>query len=395
MVRTVSDPLPSLSTDELRRYSRHLSIPEFGMVAQQRLRAARVLMIGTGGLGSPAALYLAAAGIGTLGLVDADVVDVSNLQRQILHGTKDIGRCKLESAAARLRDVNPYVKLELHNTVFAADNAMDIARDYDLILDGTDNFPTRYLSNDVAFWLGIPNVYGSILRFEGQVSVFAPHLGGPCYRCMSPVPPAPGLVPSCAEGGVLGVLPGIVGSMQALEAIKLITKLGQPLVGRLLHIDTLGVKMRTFNIRRDDQCPVCGPNPSITEPIDYQGFCGLPAASANSSTTMSDPTIPTLSVSELKAMRDQKEPHFLLDVREPHEDAIAHIDGSTLIPLGELPGRTDELPRDQKIVVHCKSGGRSARAVAHLQASGFTNVWNVAGGITAWSKEIDASIPTY
>lgn len=390
------DDLQPLNPDELRRYARHLSIPEFGMVAQQRLKAARVLMIGTGGLGSPAALYLAAAGVGTLGLVDADVVDVSNLQRQLLHGTKDVGRSKLDSAADRLRDVNPHVKLELHPVIFSAANAMEIARGYDLILDGTDNFPTRYLSNDVAVWLGIPNVYGSILRFEGQVSVFAPHLGGPCYRCMSPVPPAPGLVPTCAEGGVLGVLPGIVGSMQALEAIKLITKIGQPLTGRLLHVDTLAVKMRTFNIRRDDQCPVCGPNPSITEPIDYTGFCGLPSASNPSSpSSMSDSSLPTLTVTELKSMRDSKQPHFLLDVREPHEDAIAHIEGSTLIPLGELPARINELPRDQKIVVHCKLGGRSAKAATHLIANGFTDVWNVAGGITAWSNEIDPSIPTY
>lgn len=364
------------------------------MAAQERLKAARVLMIGTGGLGSPAALYLAAAGVGTLGLVDADVVDVSNLQRQILHGTKDVGRSKLDSAADRLRDVNPHVNLELHATVFSAENALQIARGYDLILDGTDNFPTRYLSNDVAVWLGIPNVYGSILRFEGQVSVFAPHLGGPCYRCMSPVPPAPGLVPTCAEGGVLGVLPGIVGSMQALEAIKLITKIGEPLVGRLLHVDTLAVKMRTFNIRRDDQCPVCSANPTITAPIDYAGFCGLPSANSTPA-SMSEPALPTLTVIELKSMRDRSEPHFLLDVREPHEDVIAHIDGAVLIPLGELPARLNEVPRDQKIVVHCKLGGRSAKAAAHLLANGFSDVWNVAGGITAWSKEVDPSIPTY
>ena len=384
-----SDPA-TLSIDELRRYARHLSIPEFGMAAQEKLKASRVLMIGTGGLGSPAALYLAAAGVGTLGLVDADVVDLSNLQRQLLHGTKDVGRSKLDSAADRLRDVNPHVQLELHPTVFNAANAMEIAKGYDLILDGTDNFPTRYLSNDVAVWLRIPNVYGSILRFEGQLSVFAPHLGGPCYRCMSPVPPAPGLVPSCAEGGVLGVLPGIVGSMQALEAIKLLCGIGQPLIGRLLHVDTLGMNFRSFKLRRDDQCPVCGPSPTITEPIDYQGFCGLPSPN----NPMSD-TIPTVSVQDLKAMRDAEVPHFLLDVREPHEDAIAHISGSTLIPLGELPNRLDELPRNQKLVVHCKAGGRSAKACAVLSANGFTDVWNVAGGINAWSKEIDSSVADY
>ncbi len=380
-----------LTTDELRRYARHLSIPGFGVEAQQKLKAARVLMIGAGGLGAPAALYLAAAGVGTLGLVDADVVDVSNLQRQILHGTKDVGRSKLDSAADRLHDINPNVHIEKHNTVFTAANAMQIATGYDLILDGTDNFPTRYLSNDVAVWLRIPNVYGSILRFEGQVSVFAPHLGGPCYRCMSPVPPPPGLVPSCAEGGVLGVLPGIVGSLQALEAIKLLCGVGEPLLGRLLHVDTLGMKFRTFNLRRDEQCPVCGPNPTITEPIDYQGFCGLPSAHQ----PMPEPTIPTVTVQELHAMRTSHEPHFLLDVREPHEDAIAHIEGSTLIPLGELPQRLGELSRDQKLVVHCKAGGRSAKACALLTASGFSDVWNVAGGINAWSKEIDPGVATY
>ena len=266
IIPTVTAPTSSLSTDELRRYARHLSIPEFGLAAQQKLKAARVLMIGTGGLGSPAALYLAAAGVGTLGLVDADVVDVSNLQRQILHGTKDVGRSKLDSAADRLRDVNPHVNLELHATTFTAANAMEIARGYDLILDGTDNFPTRYLSNDVATWLRIPNVYGSILRFEGQVSVFAPHLGGPCYRCMSPVPPAPGLVPTCAEGGVLGVLPGIVGSMQALEAIKLLTGIGEPLIGRLLHVDTLGMKFRTFTLRGTRNAPCAVPIPPSPNP---------------------------------------------------------------------------------------------------------------------------------
>ena len=378
----------TLSKPELQRYARHLSIPEFGLAAQEKLKAARVLMIGTGGLGSPAALYLAAAGVGTMGLVDADVVDVSNLQRQVLHGTKDVGRPKLDSAADRLRDVNPHVQLELHRTVFAAANAMDIARGYDLILDGTDNFPTRYLSSDVACWLRIPNVYGSILRFEGQVSVFAPHLGGPCYRCMSPQPPAPGLVPTCAEGGVLGVLPGIVGSMQALEAIKLLTGIGQPLVGRLLHVDTLGMKFRTFNLRRDEQCAVCSASPTITEPIDYQGFCGLPSATS----TMTAPAVPTLTVHDLKSLRDTKSPHVLVDVREPAEVAVGEITGSVKMPLGEVPARFNELPRDTKLVVHCKLGGRSAKAVGILMQQGFTNVWNVEGGITAWAKEIDSSV---
>nr|WP_256199500.1 molybdopterin-synthase adenylyltransferase MoeB [Verrucomicrobium spinosum] len=268
----MSDPLPALSPDELRRYARHLSIPEFGLDSQRRLKAGGVLCIGAGGLGSPIAMYLAAAGLGRIGLVDADVVDVSNLQRQILHGTADVGRPKLESARDRLHQINPHVQIDLYRTVFTGENAMAMAADYDVIIDGTDNFPTRYLSNDVAVFLKKPNVYGSILRFEGQCSVFAPHLGGPCYRCMAPQPPAPGLVPSCAEGGVLGVLPGLIGTMQATEAIKLITGIGQPLVGRLLHVDTLSMKFRTFNLRRDPECPVCGDQPTITEPIDYQGL---------------------------------------------------------------------------------------------------------------------------
>jgi sulfur-carrier protein adenylyltransferase/sulfurtransferase len=380
-----------LSTDELRRYSRHLAIPGFGLEAQERLKASRVLLIGTGGLGSPAALYLAAAGVGTLGLVDADVVDVSNLQRQILHGQSDIGRAKLDSAADRLREVNPHVQLQLHREMFTAANAMRIAKDYDLILDGTDNFPTRYLSNDIAVWLRIPNVYGSILRFDGQVGVFAPHLGGPCYRCMAPQPPAPGLVPTCAEGGVLGALPGIVGSMQALESIKLLCGIGEPLVGRLLHIDTLSMKFRSFQLPRDPDCAVCGSSPTITEPIDYQGFCGLGAAH----TAMSAPSLPTLTVVELHCLRQADEPHFLIDVREPHEYAVARIDGATLLPLGELPGRLAEIPRDQRIIVHCKLGGRSAKAAQHLLDQGFPNVWNVEGGITAWSKEVDSTVPLY
>jgi adenylyltransferase/sulfurtransferase len=280
------------------------------------------------------------------------------------------------------------VNLELHQTTFTAANAMQLARGYDLILDGTDNFPTRYLSNDVATWLRIPNVYGSILRFEGQVSVFAPHLGGPCYRCMSPVPPAPGLVPTCAEGGVLGVLPGIVGSLQALEAIKLLTGIGEPLIGRLLHVDTLGMNFRTFKLRRDEECPVCSASPNITEPIDYAGFCGLPSAS----NSMSQATVPTINVHDLKAMRDSRKPHVLVDVREPAEIAVGSITGSVKMPLGEVPARFNELPKDQKIVVHCKLGGRSAKAVAFLTEQGFTDVWNVEGGITAWSKDIDSNV---
>jgi sulfur-carrier protein adenylyltransferase/sulfurtransferase len=372
-----------LSPDELRRYARHLNIPGFGVAAQQRLADSRVLLIGAGGLGSPAAMYLAAAGVGTLRMVDADTVDVSNLQRQLLHGQSDLGRKKLDSAADRLREINPHVRLELQDSFFTAENAMELAADCDAILDGTDNFPTRYLSNDVAVWRRIPNVYGSILRFDGQVSVFAPHLGGPCYRCMAPQPPAPGLVPSCAEGGVLGALPGIIGSMQALEVIKLLTGLGEPLLGRLLHFDTLTMTPRSIRLRRDHECPVCGPNPSITEPIDYHGFCNPPST---------QPTMSDISVTELHQLRQAQQPHFLLDVREPHEYEAGSITGSTLIPLGELPSRLDELPRDQRLVVHCKLGGRSARAVALLQQAGFANVWNVPGGITAWAAEIDGSV---
>ncbi len=355
------------------------------MEAQKKLKAARVLCIGAGGLGSPISLYLAAAGVGCLGLVDPDVVEVSNLQRQVLFGQKDIGRPKLEAARDRLLDVNPFTEVRMHKEMFVAANARQIAADYDVIIDGTDNFPTRYLSNDTAVWLRKPNVYGSILRFEGQVAVFAPHLGAPCYRCMSPVPPKPGLVPSCAEGGVLGVLPGLVGTMQALEAIKLITGIGQPLLGKLLHVDTLGLRFRTFNLRKDPDCPVCGDHPTITEPIDYQGFCGMTPP----------PSVPTLTVQELDEKRRLGEDHFLLDVREPDEYEAARIEGSTPIPLGQVKERADEVPRDKPVLVHCRSGMRSAKAVAELQSLGFTQVWNVAGGILAWSKEIDPSVQAY
>ncbi len=375
--------MSDLSAAELQRYARHLAMPEFGLEAQRKLKAARVLCIGAGGLGSPVSLYLAAAGVGCLGLVDADVVEASNLQRQVLYGERDVGRPKLEAARERLLDLNPHLQVETHAERFTSANALRLAAAYDLIIDGTDNFPTRYLSNDVAVWLKKPNVYGSILRFEGQVAVFAPHLDAPCYRCMSPTPPKPGLVPSCAEGGVLGVLPGLVGTLQALEAIKLITGLGQPLLGKLLHVDTLGLRFRTFALRRDPECPVCGEHPTITEPIDYQDFCGMNPP----------PDVPTLTVHDLQALRAGGQDHFLLDVREPAEYQAARIEGSTLIPLGEVAQRAGELPRNRKIVVHCKLGGRSAKAVATLRELGFEDVWNVAGGITAWSKEIDPSVP--
>lgn len=379
--------MPDLTPDELSRYARHLAIPEFGIEGQRKLRSARVLCIGAGGLGSPITMYLAAAGIGGLGLVDPDVVEITNLQRQILFGQKDLGRKKLDAARDRLADINPHVDIQVYPELFTAANAMKIAADYDVIIDGTDNFPTRYLSNDVAVWLRKPNVYGSILRFDGQVGVFAPHLGAPCYRCMCPQPPPPGMVPSCAEGGVLGVLPGLIGTMQALEAIKLITGIGQPLLGKLLHVDTLSMRFRTLTLRRDPGCPVCGENPTITEPIDYQGFCGITAAAP--------PDVPTMTVHELKELREAGDNHFLLDVREPHEQSISRITGAVLIPLGELGTRTAELPRDRRILVHCKSGGRSARAVSLLRDQGFENVWNISGGIIAWAREIDPSMAEY
>ncbi len=379
--------LPELTSAELRRYARHLSLPEFGMEAQRKLKAARVLCIGAGGLGSPVALHLAAAGVGTLGLVDADVVEESNLHRQLIHGTKDVGRSKLDSARDRLEDVNPHVQITTYPERLTSANAKRIAADYDVVIDGTDNFPTRYLSNDICVFLKKPNVYGSILRFEGQCSVFAPHLGGPCYRCLSPEPPQPGLVPSCAEGGVLGVLPGIVGTMQATEAIKLVCGIGETLVGRLLHFDALRMKFREFKLRRDPECPMCGEHPTITDLIDYEQFCGM--------TPKPQPEVPTMTVHELKDMMDQHEDFLLLDVREPFEHDIARIEGSKLIPLGEVEKRMDELPKDKKIAVHCKSGGRSAKAVGALRQAGFNDVWNVARGITAWSEDIDPSVPKY
>lgn len=381
----VSGGSSDFTPGEIRRYARQIAMPEFGIEGQRRLKKASVLCIGAGGLGSPIAMYLAAAGIGSLGLVDADVVEESNLQRQLLYGTGDVGKKKLAAAAARLREMNPHVTVCQHEAAFTAANAMDIARSYDVIIDGTDNFPTRYLSSDVAVWLRKPNIYGSILRFEGQVSVFAPHLGGPCYRCMMPQPPKPGLVPTCAEGGVLGVLPGLIGVMQATEAIKLITGAGEPLLGRLLHVDALSMRFRAIQLRRDPDCPVCGARPAITAPVDYQGFCGIPAPGG--------PTdIPTISVADLHQLRAAGAEHFLLDVREPHEHAHGAISGATLIPLGQLPARLAEVPRDRRVVVHCKMGGRSAKAVALLQQHGWPDVWNVAGGITAWSREIDPEV---
>jgi len=374
-----------LSPAELQRYSRHLMMPEVTPDGQRRLKAARVLCIGAGGLGSPAAVYLAAAGMGTIGIVDFDDVDLSNLQRQILHGTKDVGRDKLESARDRLHDINPEIDVQLHKCRFSSENAPQLVSRYDVIVDGSDNFPTRYLSNDVCVFARKPNVYGSVFRFEGQTTVFAPHLGGPCYRCLFPEPPPPDSVPNCAQAGVLGVLPGIIGMLQAIEAIKMIVGVGESLVGRLLHFDALKARFRELNLRRDPECPVCGENPTIFSPIDYEQFCGA----------RDEEAIPTMSAHELKQKMDAREPFELIDVREGFEYEIARIDGARLIPLGEIAERADELPRDRPIVVHCHSGRRSAEAVRLLQQRGFGNIYNLEGGIDGWSDQIDPGVPKY
>jgi adenylyltransferase/sulfurtransferase len=394
--RSIIDPSRlekiEFSNDEIARYSRHLIMPEVTLEGQKRLKAASVLCIGTGGLGSPIALYLAAAGIGRMGLVDGDIVDFSNLQRQILHGTKDVGRKKLNSARDRIREINPNVQVDLHDTFFTSENAHELVEPYDIVIDGTDNFPTRYLSNDICVFLKKPNIYGSIFRFDGQCTVFAPHLGGPCYRCMFPEPPPPGMVPSCAEGGVLGVLPGIIGVMQAIEAIKLIIGIGESLMGRLVHFDALKLKFREFKLRKDPKCPVCSENPTITELIDYEQFCGIPQAAAAEA---AEAPIPTINVTELKQKLDRKDKFVLLDVREPFEWDIARIPSAKLIPLGELPSRMSELDSADDIVIHCKSGGRSAKAVRLLQEAGFSKLHNVEGGITAWADDVDPSVPKY
>ena len=375
-----------LSAEERERYSRHLIMPEVTLSGQRRLKAARVLCIGAGGLGSPAALYLAAAGVGTIGLVDFDDVDLSNLQRQILHGTKDVGRGKLESARDRLCDINPEIDIRLHECRFSSENAPQLVAQYDVVVDGSDNFPTRYLSNDVCVFARKPNIYGSVFRFEGQTTVFAPHLGGPCYRCLFPEPPPPDSVPNCAEAGVLGVLPGIIGMLQAIEAIKLIVGIGEPLVGRLLHFDALKIKFRELNLRRDPECPVCGKNPTIFSPIDYEQFCGV---------RRDEEAIPAMSAHELKRKMDAREPFELIDVRETFEYEIARIDGAKLIPLREIAERADDLKREGPIVIHCHSGQRSAQAVRLLQQRGFANVYNLEGGIDAWANEIDPAMQKY
>ncbi len=378
-----------LSNEEIARYSRHLIMPEVALGGQKKLKSARVLTIGAGGLGSPLALYLAAAGIGTLGVVDFDVVDESNLQRQIIHGTSDVGRPKMESAQDRIKDINPNVHVEAYEEALTSENALEIFKDFDIIVDGTDNFPTRYLVNDACVLLKKPNVYGSIFRFEGQASVFYAE-EGPCYRCLYPEPPPPGLVPSCAEGGVLGILPGIIGTIQATETVKLILGTGKPLIGRLLLYDALDMRFREMKLRKDPSCPICGENPTVTELIDYQEFCGIPQANAQAAADR----VPEITVQELKERLDDDLGVSVLDVREPHEYEVANI-GARLIPLGELPERLIELDRDETFAIHCKTGGRSARAVKLLQEAGFENVYNVKGGITAWSEEIDPSVPKY
>ncbi len=392
MATTISSTaLPELTTDDLARYSRHLILPEVGMEGQQKLKAARVLCVGTGGLGSPLALYLAAAGIGTLGLVDFDVVDSSNLQRQIIHSTRDIGRKKLDSAEEKLVALNPALKVVKHETMLTSANALEILKDYDIVADGTDNFPTRYLVNDACVLLGKPNVYGSIFRFEGQASVFATE-EGPCYRCLYPEPPPPGLVPSCAEGGVLGILPGLVGVIQATEAIKLILGKGESLVGRLLLVDALNMRFRELKLRKNPECPVCGPHPTVTKLIDYQQFCGIQPETKEEKVLKNG--IPQLAVKELKRRIDAGEDVFVLDVREPYEYQIANI-GGKLIPQNDVPQRLAEIDREREIVVQCRSGARSQRIAEFLVQQGYPKVVNLAGGILAWADEIDPKMQKY
>jgi molybdopterin/thiamine biosynthesis adenylyltransferase/rhodanese-related sulfurtransferase len=378
----------TLSNEEILRYSRHLIMPEVGMEGQLKIKAAKVLCIGAGGLGSPLALYLGAAGVGTLGIVDFDVVDYTNLQRQIIHSTADVGRKKLDSAADKLKSINPFLNIRKFDTRLSSDNAIELFKEFDIIADGTDNFPTRYLVNDACVITGKPNVYGSIFRFEGQASIFATK-DGPCYRCLYPEPPPPGLVPSCAEGGVLGILPGLVGVIQATEVIKLILDIGDPLIGRLLLIDALGMSFRQLKLRKNPDCPVCGKNPTITELIDYEQFCGIRGEEAPVEIVGGE-----MQVEELKRRLDAGDDIYVLDVREPHEYQIANI-GGHLIPLGDLPNRVNELDTSREIVAHCKMGGRSAKAVTFLRQAGFKKVHNLAGGITAWAERIDPKMPKY
>src|SRR5436309_2030622 len=390
------DPTRLASTDlspqEYARYSRHLIMPEVGLDGQKRLKAGRVLLIGAGGLGSPLGLYLAAAGVGRIGLVDFDVVDFSNLQRQVLHGTPDVGRPKLQSAKDRLHAINPEVQIDLYETRLTSSNAFSICEPYDIIIDGTDNFPTRYLVNDVCVLLKKPNVYGSIFRFDGQASVFYPPQG-PCYRCLYPEPPPPGEVPSCAEGGVLGILPGLIGCIQATEAVKLILGKGSALIGRLLLYDALQMTFQEFKVRRNPKCPMCGDKPTITQLIDYEQFCGIRGQEAAAPPTAASEW--EITVDELKGRLDRNEKLFILDVRNPEEFQICRIPGSTLLPLPELPRRAGELDKDREMVVHCKSGMRSQKAIAFLRQQGFTKLRNLKGGILAWADRIDPGMPKY
>ncbi len=385
--------LPELNHEEILRYSRHLLIPEVGLEGQRKLKAASILVIGTGGLGSPVALYLAAAGVGRIGLVDYDVVDYSNLQRQVIHGTSTIDLLKVESARQRMLDLNPDIQVDVYNEPFTSANAMRIAGDYDIIIDGTDNFPTRYLTNDLCVLLGKPNVYGSIFRFDGQASVFDARRG-PCYRCLFPEPPPPGLVPSCAEGGVLGVLPGTIGTIQATEALKLILDIGEPLIGKLLLYNALDLSYDFVKLRKNPHCKVCGPNPEVTELIDYEAFCGVPSHDHEEGSAGVDWDITATELAEILKNGNGNTPH-LIDVREPHELEISHLEGADLIPLGQLASRLSELDSAENIVLFCKSGTRSARALELLASAGFRKMKNLKGGINAWAREVDPSLPIY
>lgn len=390
----------SLSNEEVQRYSRHLIMPEVGMAGQKKLKASSVLLIGAGGLGSPLAMYLAAAGIGRIGLVDYDIVDYTNLQRQVIHGTKDVGRPKLDSAKERILDINPHVQVDTFNEPLTSANALEIFAPYDVIIDGTDNFPTRYLTNDACVLLGKPNVYGSIFRFEGQLSVFYAE-EGPCYRCLYPEPPPPGLVPSCAEGGVLGILPGTVGAMQATEAIKLLLGIGESMIGRLVLYDALNMEFTEVNLRKNPNCPICGENPTVTELIDYEQFCGMPAHDHSLYTTSDSSAngngVPEMTPAELKARLDAGDDLFILDVREPHEWEISNLShlGAKLIPKDQVVERLNELDTAQEMVVQCRSGARSADIVRELQKHGFKKLWNLDGGINRWAEEIDDKLPVY
>ncbi|HZD57828.1 MAG TPA: molybdopterin-synthase adenylyltransferase MoeB [Anaerolineales bacterium] len=384
--------LPNLTHSEILRYSRHLLMPEVGLEGQRKLKAASVLVIGTGGLGSPVGMYLAAAGVGHIGLVDYDVVDYSNLQRQVIHGTSGLGTLKVESARQRMLDINPDIEVELYNEPFTSENAMRIAQDYEILIDGTDNFPTRYLVNDVSVLLGKANVYGSIFRFEGQVSVFDAR-EGPCYRCLFPEPPPPGLVPSCAEGGVLGVLPGTIGTLQATEALKLILGIGEPLIGRLMLYNALDMSFEFVNLRKNPKCKICGPEPEVTELIDYEEFCGVPGHDHDEGAVGGGWDITAIELAE--RLRNDGQHIKLIDVREPHELEISKIDGAKLIPLGQLAARMSELDSADEIVLFCKSGTRSARALELLASAGFRKMKNLKGGINAWAREVDHSLPVY